>query len=135
LLRIADNVLGIGVQLTPERRLMMAQQQRPRRQRGDAIRDLQEWQNHQYDPGYLSNLGRLRLFSGGHPSAARLLLTRLGAILALVLVYIAFVSVGMPFLIATILVGIAMTMILVVTLVQLQPRQEHRSRHHTRRRR
>ena len=125
----------IGIQPTPERRLSMAKQRRPRRQRGDHIRDLQEWQNHQYDPGYLSNLGRLRLFSGGRPSPARLLLTRLGAILALVLVYVALVSVGIPFLIATIFVGVVMTIILVVTLVQLRPRQERRSRHRIHRRR
>ena len=29
----------------------------------DAIRNLQEWQDHQYDPGYRANLGRLGLFS------------------------------------------------------------------------
>ena len=30
----------------------------------DAIRNLQEWQDHQYDPGYRANMGRLGLFSG-----------------------------------------------------------------------
>jgi Flp pilus assembly protein TadB len=124
----------IGIELTPERRSIMARQRRPRRQRGDPIRDLQEWQNHQYDPGYLSNLGRLRVFAGGRTSAARFLLTRLGAILALMLVFVGLVSVGISFPIATIIVGIAMAVMLVVTLVQVLQTQEHRSRHHTRRR-
>jgi Flp pilus assembly protein TadB len=113
----------------------MARQRRPRRHRDDPIGDLQEWQNHQYDPGYLSNLGRLRLFSGGRTSAARLLLTRLGAILVLMLVFIILVSLGISFPIATIIVGIAMAVLLVVTLVQVLQTQELRSRQHTRRRR
>ena len=125
----------IGVELTPERSSIMARQRRLRRHRDDPIGDLQEWQNHQYDPGYLSNLGRLRVFSGGRTSAARFLLTRLGAILALMLVFVVLVSVGISFPIATIIVGIAMTVMLVVTLVQVLQTHEHRSRHHTRRRR
>jgi Flp pilus assembly protein TadB len=123
----------ISVELTPERRSIMARQRRPRRHRDDPIGDLQQWQNHQYDPGYLSNLGRLRVFSGGRTSAARLLLTRLGAILALMLVFVVLVSVGISVPIATIIVGLAMAVVLVVTLVQVLQTQEHHSRHHTRR--
>ena len=55
----------------------MTKQRRPRNDRSDPIRDLQEWQNHQYDPGYWSNLGRLR---GGYPGAGRMLLISVGVI-------------------------------------------------------
>src|ERR1044071_3710725 len=94
----------------------MSRQRRPRRHRGDPVRDLQEWQNHQYDPGYLGNLGRLRLFAGGRRSAAGYLLTSLGAILALTLVLFGLVSAGLTLNIAALIVGIGLLALLVVTL-------------------
>jgi Flp pilus assembly protein TadB len=113
----------------------MARQRRPRRHRTDPIRDLQEWQNHQYDPGYLANLSRLRLFSGGRRSAARYLLAGLAAILASILVLPVLVSAGIAVPLAALIVGIALLIILVVTLMRARRAQERRSRHGTGRRR
>lgn len=113
---------------------MMARQRRSRKHRGDPIGDLQEWQNHQYDPGYWSNLGRLRLFSGGRQGPARLLLTRFAATIALMLIWVILVSAGIQIFVATVIVGGAGTALLVVTLVQLLGHQERRSRSHKRRR-
>jgi hypothetical protein len=42
----------------------MSKRKRPSRRDDDAIHNLQDWQDHQYDPGYRANLGRLGLFSG-----------------------------------------------------------------------
>ncbi len=112
----------------------MARQRRSRSKHGDPIGDLQEWQQHQYDPGYLANLGRLRLFSAGRSSAARLLLTRLGAIMALVLIWVVLVSTGMSVAIASVIVGLLMFGVLIVTLIQVLQIQEHRSRRQQRRR-
>jgi Flp pilus assembly protein TadB len=106
----------------------MSKQHRPRRHRGDPVGDLQEWQNHQYDPGYVSNLGRLRLFSGGRRSPARYLLTSLGAILALTLVMFGLVSAGFALNIAALIVGIALLAVLVMTLERASSRRTRRGR-------
>ncbi|NTU81394.1 MAG: hypothetical protein HGA45_18780 [Chloroflexales bacterium] len=111
----------------------MAKQRQRRRKRDDPIGDLQAWQNHQYEPGYLGNLGRLRLFSTGRSSISGLLLSRLGAIIALLLVGIMLVSANISMAIATVLVGLLMMMVVIVTLVQVLQMQARRSRHHRRR--
>ncbi len=107
----------------------MAKQRRPRSRRDDPISDLQEWQNHQYDPGYLANLSRLRLFGGRRRSAARYLLAGLGAILASIVIVPALVSAGITFPLAALIVGIALLIILVVTLMRARRAHERRSRH------
>jgi hypothetical protein len=113
----------------------MARQRRSRRRRGDSIDDLQEWQNHQYDPGYLANLGRLRLFSAGRPSAARYLLIGLGTLLASILVLPLLEAAGIAFPLATLIVGIALLTVLVLMLRHALLAQKQRARHRTIRRR
>jgi Flp pilus assembly protein TadB len=94
----------------------MARQRRPRRHRGDPVRDLHEWQSHQYDPGYLGNLGRLRLFSGRRRSAASYLPIILGGMLALTLILFGLVSAGLALNVAALVVGVALVALLVVML-------------------
>jgi Flp pilus assembly protein TadB len=106
----------------------MSRHRRPRRNRSDSIRNLENWQNHQYDPGYLSNLGRLRLFSGGYRTPARYLLTSLGAVLALVMVVFVLVSVGLAFPIAALIVGGALFAVLTMTRGRHSKRQGVRRR-------
>jgi Flp pilus assembly protein TadB len=120
--------LVFGVELMRERRATMSRQHRPRRHRGDPVRDLQEWQNHQYDPGYVGNLGRLRLFSGGRRSSARYLLTSLAAIVAATLVLFGLVSAGLALNIAALVVGIALLAVLIVRLKRNSKRRTHRGR-------
>jgi hypothetical protein len=109
----------------------MANKRRTRhRGADDPIGDLREWQNHQYDPGYRSNLGRLRLFSGGRRTKARALLTGFGGLIALLLLFIVLTQAGMPYTAASALIGLAMIALLGLTLARLNP-AEHR--HSTRR--
>jgi Flp pilus assembly protein TadB len=105
----------------------MTRQRRRRKHRGDSIHDLEEWQNHQYDPGYLSNLGRLRLFSGSH-STARYLLPILGTLLAAILVVPLLEWAGLNSPLVLLLVGLALLTLLVVMLTQPLRALERRSR-------
>jgi hypothetical protein len=105
----------------------MTRQRRRRKYSGNSIHDLQEWQDHQYDPGYLSNLGRLRLFSGGR-STTRYLLPILATFLAAILVLpvLEWAGLAAPLIL---LVGLALLTLLVVTLTQPLRASARRSRH------
>ena len=95
------------------------------------IRDLADWQNHQYDPGYLSNLGRLRLLSGGRRGAARYLLPILGTFLVAILVLPALAWAGLASPLVLLLVGLALVALLVVALAQPLRAPGRRSGHRT----
>jgi VIT1/CCC1 family predicted Fe2+/Mn2+ transporter len=110
----------------------MSKSRRPRRNTDDPIGDLHEWQSHQYDPGYWSNLGRLRLFAGGRATKGHALLTALGGLFALVLIFIVLIQSGLPFSAASVLVALAMIALLAFTLARLNPTH---SQHSTRGRR
>ena len=76
----------------------MARSKQSRRVNDDAIGDLQAWQDHQYDPGYRANLGRLGLFSRtrrGH-SAGRVIAYALAAEFLLTSGFALATSVGVP---------------------------------------
>ena len=107
----------------------MSRRKRTSHKRDDSIGDLQAWQDHQYDPGYLPNMGRLRLFSGrGRRNRASHVLRGLGALFALMLIFIGLVQVGIPYAIASILFVIALLAVLVVTLARLGDTHEQAPR-------
>ena len=106
----------------------MTRQRQRRRHSGNSIHDLQEWQDHQYDPCYLSNLVRLRLFSGGR-STTRYLLPILGTFLAAILVLPVLEWAGLASPLILLLVGLALLTLPVVTLTQPLRASARRSRH------
>jgi hypothetical protein len=90
------------------------------------MRDFQEWQNHQYDPGYTFKLTRLRLFSGSNRHIARYLLIFLGMFSLVILVLPVLSSVGVISPLALLIGGIVL--ITVVLLISLRWAQGRRSR-------
>src|SRR5262249_10065506 len=109
-----------------ERRLSMA---RRRRHQGDPIHDFQEWQNHQYDPGYMFKLTRLRLFTGGRGSSARYPLIFLGMFSLVILVLSLFRWDGHIAPLVILIGGIMLiTVVLLINLTRLRRTQERRSR-------
>ena len=113
----------------------MSRRKHARRIDDDAIRDLQEWQDHQYDPGYRANLGRLRLFSGtgnGRP-AGRYIVYAVAAELALMLLLSFLEGVGVRGAWLGIAFLCATAVVLIVALRQLirvpgRPRRRARGR-------
>jgi hypothetical protein len=101
--------------------IIMSRRKHARHTNDDAIRDLQAWQDHQYDPGYRANLGRLRLFSGnghGRP-AGRYLAYALAAEFVLMIVFSLAVSVGVPGRVAGLAFVCATVAVLIVMLGRL----------------
>lgn len=110
----------------------MAKRRRAQARRRDELGDLQEWQNHQYDPGYWGKLGRLGWLSGGRRSPALMLLVVLiGAVLAAPLLLWLASGSGVsgrlaPILVAALLVGGALLAAnLALRARRAQPRQRH----------
>jgi Flp pilus assembly protein TadB len=99
-----------------ERRLIMAKRRRRRKSQDDPIRDFQEWQNHQYDPGYIFKLTQLRLFSGGNRHIARYLLIFLGMFSLVILVLPMLSSAGETQLVLLIGGIVLITVVLVISL-------------------
>jgi hypothetical protein len=76
----------------------MSRSKRSRYANDDAIRNLQAWQDHQYDPGYRANLGRLGLFSrtGRSRSTGRSIAYAMAAEFLLTIGFSLATSVGVP---------------------------------------
>ena len=115
----------------------MSKKKRPRHSYDDPIADLQEWQTHQYDPGYRSNLSRLRLFAGGGSARSRAvyIARAIAAMFVLTIVFSLVPSLGVPTLIAAAAFLMATIAVMAVTVAQLQQAREHQSRHRGSRRR
>jgi hypothetical protein len=109
----------------------MSKRKRSKRPNDDAIRNLQAWQDHQYDPGYRANLGRLGLFSGnrrGRP-VGRFIAYALLAECALIVVFSLLTSAGVRGPIATIIFLCAVVAVLLVMLARLvRPPSGHAKR-------
>jgi Flp pilus assembly protein TadB len=105
----------------------MAKRRRRRRLQDDPIRDFQEWQNHQYDPGYTFKLTRLRLFSGSNRHIARYLLIFLGMLSLVILVLPALSSAGGTQLVLLIGGIVLITVVLLINAARSRRAQERRS--------
>jgi hypothetical protein len=111
----------------------MAKRKRPARRNDDAIHNLQEWQDHQYDPGYRANLGRLGLFSGsrrGRP-VGRFIVYALVAECALMflLSFLGGMGVGGAWLVLVFLCAMVAVLIFMITkLIRLPGRSRRRTR-------
>jgi hypothetical protein len=108
----------------------MSRSKRSRQANDDAIRNLQAWQDHQYDPGYRSNLGRLGLFSrtGRSHSAGRSIAFALAAEFLLTIGFALATSVGVPGLAAGLVFVGASVVVLIVTLSHLAGKPSRRKR-------
>jgi Flp pilus assembly protein TadB len=104
----------------------MGKRRRRRRLQDDPIRDFQEWQNHQYDPGYTFKLTRLRLFSGSNRHIARYLLMFLGMFSLVILVLPVLSSAGETQLVLLIGGIVLITVVLVISLRRAQGRRSER---------
>jgi hypothetical protein len=98
----------------------------------DAIRNLQEWQDHQYDPGYRANLGRLGLFSGnrhGRP-VGRFIVYGLVAegVLMLLMTFLGSVGVGGPWLGIGFICALVAVFICIVSRLARAPGRPRRQR-------
>ena len=99
----------------------MSKRKHSRHANDDAIRNLQEWQDHQYDPGYRANMGRLGLFSGagrGRP-VGRYIAYALAAEFALILMMSFLDRMGVRDAWLAILFLCVTAVVLIVTLRQL----------------
>jgi hypothetical protein len=108
----------------------MSRSKRSRHANDDAIRNLQAWQDHQYDPGYRSNLGRLGLFSrtGRSRSAGRSIAFALAAEFLLTIGFALATSVGVPGAVAGLVFVGASVVVLIVTLSYLAGKPSRRKR-------
>src|SRR5215468_3779150 len=99
----------------------MSRRKRARHPHDDAIRNLQEWQDHQYDPGYRGNLSRLGLFSGsGHGRPAGRYIVYAFAAECIVVLMLSFAgSMGVPGWIAILLFVAANVAIAMFTMTRL----------------
>jgi hypothetical protein len=99
----------------------MSRSKRARHANDDAIRNLQAWQDHQYDPGYRANLGRLRLFSraGRNSSSGRTIAYALAAEFLLMIVFALATSVGVPVQATGLVFACASVAVLIVTISHL----------------
>ena len=115
----------------------MSKNKRPPHTYDNPIADLQEWQAHQYDPGYRSNLTRLRLFAGdGRAQSGGVYIARaLVAMFVLTIVFSLVPSLGVPKLIVAAAFLLATIAVIAVTVARLQQAREHQSRHRGNRRR
>jgi len=96
----------------------------------DAIRNLQAWQDHQYDPGYRANLGRLGLFSATKRgrSTGRSVASALAGQFILTIAFVVVVSVGIPVRSAGFVFLCATIAMLIVTIGRLMHRPGQRKR-------
>jgi hypothetical protein len=108
----------------------MSRSKRSRHANDDPIRDLQAWQDHQYDPGYRANLGRLGLFSrtGRSRSAGRAIAYALAAEFLLTIGFALATSVGVPGRAAGWVFVCASVVVLIVTLSHLAGKPSRRKR-------
>jgi hypothetical protein len=111
----------------------MARSKQSRHVNDDAIRNLQAWQDHQYDPGYRANLGRLGLFSrtGRSHSAGRVIAYALAAEFLLIVGFALATSVGVPGRTAGLVFVGASVVVLIVMLGKTadnSSRRKHRAR-------
>src|SRR5690242_14290586 len=108
----------------------MSRNKRSRHTNDDPIRNLQDWQDHQYDPGYRANLGRLGLFSRSRHShsAGRTVAYALAAEFLLSIGFAIATSVGVPGGAAGLVFVGASIAVLIVTLTQLANTSSRRKR-------
>lgn len=108
----------------------MSRSKRIRHANDDAIRNLQAWQDHQYDPGYRANLGRLGLFSRTNRSRSpgRAIAYALAAEFLLMIVFTFATSVGVPGLVTGLAFVCASVAMLIVTLTHLASQPSRRKR-------
>src|SRR4051812_4603586 len=99
----------------------MSRSKRSRHANDDAVRNLQAWQDHQYDPGYRANLGRLGLFSrtGRSRSSGRTIAYALAAEFLVTIVFALATSVGVPGQAAGLVFVCASLAVLIVMLSRL----------------
>ena len=109
---------------------IMSRSKRSRHANDDAIGNLQAWQDHQYDPGYRANLGRLGLFSraGRGHSAGRVIAYALAAEFLLTIGFALATSVGVPGLAAGLVFVCASAGVLIIMLSHLAGKPSRRKR-------
>ena len=108
----------------------MSRSKRSRHANDDAIRNLQAWQDHQYDPGYRANLGRLGLFSraGRGRPAGRAIAYALAAQLLLTIGFALATSVGVSGRAAGLVFVCASVVVLIVMLGNIAGKSSRRKR-------
>jgi hypothetical protein len=108
----------------------MSRSKRSRHTNDDAISNLQAWQDHQYDPGYRANLGRLGLFSrtGRGRPAGRVIAYALAAQFLLTIGFALATSVGVPGRAAGLVFVCASVVVLIVMLGNIAGKASRRKR-------
>ena len=120
----ADHVLASEAGRT------MPRSKQSRHTNDDAIRNLQAWQDHQYDPGYRANLGRLGLFSrtGRNHTAGRLIAYALAVEFLLTIGFALATSVGVSGRAAGLVFVGASVVVLIVMLSNIAGSSSRRKR-------